>query len=271
MGLAFFLKGKLVDTFSSLVNPQTYFDEFNIQLHGITPQKVKNAPKLADIYSLLKIKLSDEIVIHHTPFDRIAIMQISSKVQQQPIICEWLDSSRIARRAWEEVKYCGYGLIPLAKLLNINHLHPHDALDDAITAGNVVIAAIRKTGISFEQWVDNSRHNFKLFGSSSQELQKVFNAEPNQEGPLFGEVVVFTGSLAITRLDASMKAFRLGCDIDSGVTRKTTILVVGDQDQRQLGGYEKSSKHRKAEQLITSGQPIQIIGEEDFFSMINIM
>jgi DNA polymerase-3 subunit epsilon len=49
-----------------------------------------------------------------------------------------------------------------------------------------------------------------------------------------------------------------------GITKKTTILVVGDQDLRFTRGHEKSSKHRKAEALITSGAAIRIVGESDF-------
>ena len=63
-------------------------------------------------------------------------------------------------------------------------------------------------------------------------------------------------------------AAEAGCDVASSVTRKTTLLVVGDQDIRRLAGHKKSSKHRKAETLIQKGQPIRILGESDFFSLI---
>jgi len=52
--------------------------------------------------------------------------------------------------------------------------------------------------------------------------------------------------------------------VASGVTKKTTLLVVGDQDIKKLAGYEKSSKHRKAEELIQSGIPLRILKESDF-------
>jgi DNA polymerase-3 subunit epsilon len=44
--------------------------------------------------------------------------------------------------------------------------------------------------------------------------------------------------------------------------------VVGDQDIRRLAGHEKSSKHRKAEELIRQGQRIRIVGESDFKSIV---
>jgi DNA polymerase-3 subunit epsilon len=62
-------------------------------------------------------------------------------------------------------------------------------------------------------------------------------------------------------------AASIGCDVRDGVAKETTLLVVGDQDLRRLAGYEKSSKHRKAEELIERGQQIRILGERDFLKI----
>ncbi len=94
------------------------------------------------------------------------------------------------------------------------------------------------------------------------------NRDGNPEGELFGEVLVFTGALEIPRKDAANLASSLGCTVTAGVTKKTTLLVVGDQDITKLAGKPKSSKHLKAEQLILKGQPIRIIGESDFQELV---
>jgi len=52
------------------------------------------------------------------------------------------------------------------------------------------------------------------------------------------------------------------------VTKKTTVLVVGDQDLRYTRGQEKNTKHRKAETMIAGGAPIRIVGESDFLLMV---
>jgi DNA polymerase-3 subunit epsilon len=80
--------------------------------------------------------------------------------------------------------------------------------------------------------------------------------------------MVFTGRLCIPRAEAADKASRAGCHIDPNVTRDTTVLVVGDQDIRQLAGHEKSSKQRKAEELIRHGQNLRIIQESDFVQLV---
>lgn len=93
---------------------------------------------------------------------------------------------------------------------------------------------------------------------------KLSEYSPNVAGPLAGETLVFTGALALTRHEAAALATQAGCAIGEGVTRHTTILVVGDQDRWKLAGYEKSAKHRKAEALIAKGQQIRILSEDDF-------
>lgn len=84
---------------------------------------------------------------------------------------------------------------------------------------------------------------------------------------MFGEVLVFTGSLQIPRREAASLASEIGCEVKNSVTQKTTILVVGDQDISKFSGREKSSKHLKAEKLKDKGLNIRIIKESDFIAL----
>ncbi len=88
--------------------------------------------------------------------------------------------------------------------------------------------------------------------------------EGNPNGSLFGEVIVFTGALEMPRREAADLAAAVGCEVAQSVTKKTTLLVVGDMDVKRLAGHGKSSKHRKAEELNAEGFPIRIIRETDF-------
>ena len=92
----------------------------------------------------------------------------------------------------------------------------------------------------------------------------------NPDGILNGEVLAFTGALLIPRKEAAQMAADAGCDVSNNVKKSVTILVIGDQDTTKLAGHEKSSKHRKAEELIAKGQNIKIIGESDFKTLVGI-
>ena len=74
--------------------------------------------------------------------------------------------------------------------------------------------------------------------------------------------------MEIPRREAADLAASIGCTVAAGVTKKTTLLVVGDQDITRLAGKEKSSKHIKAEQLIKKGQSIRILKESDFKELV---
>ena len=55
------------------------------------------------------------------------------------------------------------------------------------------------------------------------------------------------------------------------MSRKVTLTVVGEQDLATLVGHTKSSKHRRAEELISEGFDIRIIGELEFLELVGKM
>ncbi|HXR38070.1 MAG TPA: BRCT domain-containing protein [Terracidiphilus sp.] len=147
----------------------------------------------------------------------------------------------------------------------------HDALEDARCAGLLLLRAIAETGLNPEQWL--ARVEQPIHSSSHENPFSKWptscRRDGNPEGELFGEILVFTGSLSIPRQEAADIAAEAGCRVDGSVTKHTTMLVVGDQDLRMLAGHEKSSKHIKAEQLIAKGQGIRILGESDFVCVLS--
>ena len=66
-----------------------------------------------------------------------------------------------------------------------------------------------------------------------------------------------------------MTASKAGMTVKASVTRNTTLLVVGDQDLSLLAGHTKSTKHRKAEEMIAAGHHIRIIGETEFIQLVS--
>ena len=140
----------------------------------------------------------------------------------------------------------------------------HDALEDAKAAGNIILAAMTQTGLDLDAWLTRVRQPI------DPTLKQPITREGRPDGELYGEVLVFTGALTIPRREAAHTAASIGCEVDAGVTKRTTILVVGDQDVLQLAGHEKSSKHRKAEELIKKGQSIRILRETDFRELVKL-
>lgn len=260
VGIVKFKDGKICDSWESLVDPEDYFDDMNVSIHGIEEHMVRNAPKWGAIHQALEQWVTGAVVVSHTAFDRAAFNRACDKGDIPPHQCRWLDTARVVRRTWPEFSQRGYGLGNVARHLGIEFRH-HNAKEDARAAGEILLLAIASSGLSIDQWL--VRASQPIYPNT-----KAINLDGNSEGPLFGEKLVFTGSLVMSRRDAAAAAAHAGCEVDAGVTKHTSILVVGDQDIKKLVGNEKSSKHRKAEDLIKTGQAIRIIGESDFHRLI---
>ena len=265
IGIAKYAEDQLVEEWSSLINPEDYFDFINISIHGITEETVKDSPTFPEILSTLDRLLKNTICVSHTHFDRVSLGRAFEKYNLESIETVWLDSARVARRAWEDCAWSGYGLANICKKIGYNFKH-HDALEDAKASGQVLLAAINKTGLDVDSWLRRVKQPIDLVNSSHG---SAVNRDGNSEGELYGEILVFTGALEISRHVAADLAARSGCDVVSGVTKKTTILVVGDRDISRFAGKEKSTKHLKAEKFISKGQRIRIIKESDFKELVN--
>lgn len=257
IGAATYDNGALVAEWYSLINPDDYFSPVNVAIHGIDEAAVLGAPTFGEASPMLAAMLHDAVVVTHTHFDRVAMHQAASRWRVVPPACRWMDSARVARRTWEDCARSGYGLRDLCKRIGYTFQH-HNALEDAKAAGQIMLAAMRDSGLDLDALA--VRVAQPIGGTGSGKIER----DGNPDGPLFGEVLVFTGALDIPRREAADLAAALGCEVASGVTKKTTLLVVGDTDVGRLAGHDKSSKHRKAEDLVAAGFPIKIVRETDF-------
>ncbi len=262
IGIAIYKDSKLIYTWDSLINPQDYFDDINVSIHGINEHAVTNAPTLPQVAHLLKNHLNNKICVCHTHFDRVSMTKAYSKHHIDNISITWLDTAKIARRTWKDVAQRGYGLANLCHKIDYNFTH-HNALEDAKAAANILFAAIEKSGIKIEGWIERTN---QPIDNTYKSHSSAINKEGNPEGNLYGETVVFTGILQLSRKDAAIAAAKAGCVVRSSVTKNTTLLVAGVPNFSRI--KNKSSKHAKAEQLILEGQKIKIINELDFEELI---
>ena len=266
IGLAFFQHGEFHSGWKSYVNPRTWFSPFNVRIHGIDEHKVFGAPTLPEIEEPLRSHLGEQVAVCHTHFDRVAMHQAFALHALPPLTCRWIDSARVARRTWSQFSQCGYGLSSLCEFLGYEFQH-HDALEDAKAAGHVLLAAIATSGLSIEEWLPGIAYYSPRRASNAPRYAR----DGNSDGPLIGEVVVFTGALMIPRREAAELASAAGCQVADNVTSKTTLLVVGDQDVARLAGHDKSTKHRRAESLMADGHPIRILRESDFAELVAML
>lgn len=260
IGVVEFCDGKEISAASWLIDPECWFDDVNVTIHGITPEMVRGAPKFGDVAELLRARIGTGVVVCHTHFDRVALRQACDSCRLPAMPFTWLDSAKVARRTWEQFAQSGYGLAPVASHLGITFRH-HDALEDARAAGLILLRAIEHSGRSLDIWLEQAERRI----TANRQIQR----EGEGDGELSGEAIVFTGKFSMDQEVASVMAAKAGGDVLGNVNRKTTMLVVGERDI-QPGWPTKSGKHRKAEELISKGFNIRIIGEPDFLALVSI-
>ena len=155
IGVGIFEDFELVDTWKSYIDPQDYFHWRFIEIHGITAETVKRKPTFPRVYPKLRRLLENNIVVHHSPFDRIAIGKVCERYGLEQFEVKWLDSVKVAKRAFGDgCLEGGYNLANLVAYLDIEFQH-HDALEDAITCGRIVLHAIKRTGSTIENYCLN--------------------------------------------------------------------------------------------------------------------
>lgn len=260
IGLAMITLENRIETFSTLIDPECEFSAFNVDLHGIDQPAVAGKPTFRYIAGDLAALLARQPVVQHSNFDRGAVMAVCEQQRITLPAFEWFDSVQIARRAWPELLGSGggHGLANLKQALRLTFDH-HDAGEDARAAAMVVLLAEETTGHSFRELASNKR--------DAPPRSKHVTRAGAKDAPLSGMIVVFTGALNMSRDDAANLAAARGLTVKASVTLQTNLVVVGEQDLSVLAGHTKSSKHRKAEDLIAAGHPIRIIGEDDFLAM----
>ncbi len=259
IGLACVLPDNRIQTFSTLVNPDTRFDPFNIRLHGIGPEHVSGAPRFRDVFEDLFPLLSRHHLVQHSSFDKQAMTAACHSCGIEPPDFRWSDSVMIARRAWPALKgNGGHGLGNLKKVLNLQFRH-HDAGEDARAAAMVVLHAEAHLRLPFDALTRPAPR---------RRYPPAVTKEGDPAGGLSGTFVVFTGALSLSRSAAAGLAAAAGMSVRATMTKQITHLVVGDQDLTVLAGHTKSSKHRKAEEMQSAGHPIRIMGETEFRALV---
>ncbi|AGY81099.1 exonuclease domain-containing protein [Carnobacterium inhibens] len=286
VGLVKFIDGKVVDTFYSLINPESEFDFYNMQLHGITPEMVEYSPNYLQISHIIKeFKKELPLVAHYAPFDMGVIKDSNERYNITDFNANYFDSYYLSRRFITSISY---KLNHLAELLEIKFSH-HNALEDAKACGELIIhiakqnsfltveaileyASYTKFGIidGFTGSGFRKKSSKRDKSYSIQDIIDSIDSSTIQENHIFfNRHACFTGKLNSMERKEAMKLFATCGGIpEKGVTLKTNLLIMGDQNLTVVGDSGKSSKIKKAEKLLAEGKDIQLLGENEFLRML---
>ncbi|HEX7931307.1 MAG TPA: 3'-5' exonuclease [Sphingomicrobium sp.] len=245
VGIVGFRDGREVFEYETLLDPCDEFSAFNTRIHGISPDHVAGKPTFAEVHPLVDGHLSGRITAAHSFFDKGALAAACRTHDRPPIETEWLDSVRVAKRAWPQLP--SHRLNALSRFLGIRHKH-HDALSDARAAGMVIVKAIDHTGIALADWLKSANPR----GGPAPKAAA--------EGPLKGHRVAILGAPRDGPLGQWLAG--AGARVCASVGTTSTMLVVSSV-QPYGKFYHASAAYRRAAELREAGSPIEIVLESE--------
>ena len=156
IGIVQVRNGKIQETIDWLINPEVQFNSYNVGLHGIDEDMVKNSPILPSVETELRSLLEGTVLVSHSAFDRTTLDKAMNRYGLEAIRSTWLDSSMCARRAWPNRFNSKWKLNYVASELGIAFQH-HNAAEDARVAAEIVLQASLHTGVDIEGWLNPPR------------------------------------------------------------------------------------------------------------------
>ena len=162
IGLVKFLGGKAADNYYSLIRPPSlYIRPDFTEIHGLTVEDVKDAPTFNKIWNeIITFSGGLPLAAHNAMFDmgvlRAVLEWYKIDVPSLPYFC----TCNLARNVWPEL--ASHSLPKLARHFEITY-NAHNALDDALTCGKLVLMAAEEYGcISVEELLKDARLELKV-------------------------------------------------------------------------------------------------------------
>lgn len=255
--------GKIIDRFSSLIKPSSPVPSEVTEITHITNKMLEEAPKFDEISNSIKSFIGQNYLLgHNISFD----LSFLSLAFNEVIENRYIDTLKLSRTLLPELEH--HRLQDLAEYFNIDYSGAHRSERDCeITLEcfemlkNVAIGRFITLGYvkSLPKKKKYSKEQVK-----AKNVVRSENAEIDENHLLYDKTCVFTGDLKIPRKKAMQIVVDIGGKVSDHVTKKTNIIILGNNNG------VSSSKMKKAEQYRSEGQEIQAISEEEFYTIFNI-
>jgi DNA polymerase-3 subunit epsilon len=275
IGLTFVRNGEITETKSWLIKPpQNRFDLLNIMVHGIKPKDVADKPEFDELWEELKPLIENQFLIAHNASFDMSVLRKTLENYELPIpSIQYACSYLFSKKVWTHLPR--YDLKTLCQFNQIYFNH-HRAGDDSKATAELSLKAFEKAEIdSIGDLYDKLKVNVKQLDSKnanpkSVKKQPVVDLTKRDASSIFyGKNVVFTGTLSsMSRTRAHQIIMNIGGSVSNQVTNYTHFLIVGSNNNQQIGVGYQSRKYEMALQVIEWGCSLEIISEEVFLNNV---
>lgn len=258
IGMAKVRDGEIVEKFHSLIKPiPDDSTRFNTFIHGITPEMVEDAPTFDQLWPQIQSMIEDfPLVAHNAEFDKSVFSNLLNYYDlANPLLFEFQCTYKLT----------GLQLELACQAYHIDTESHHNALNDAIMCAKVYLEVSEKEPEKFffldfcGAPIKKSKRSFEKSTLDPLDESEV----ENKTTPFFNAKVVITGVFLNypDRNGLGQILKKLGADINTSISKKTNIVVVGAD--------AGPSKLKKIEDLNAKGADIRIIREKELKEILD--
>lgn len=145
VGLVKFQGGQPTDNYYSLIRPPTlYIRPDFTDIHGLTADDVRDAPRFPKIWNDIKNFIGNlPLAAHNSSFDMGVLQAVLEWYELDIPQFSYFCTCNLSRKTWPHLQ--SHSLPKLAKQFEITY-NAHNALDDALTCGKLVLISAKKSG-----------------------------------------------------------------------------------------------------------------------------
>lgn len=143
IGICIVENDRVAEKFYSLINPESHFDAFNIQLTGITPQMAAEAPTFSELWPTISpILKSGLLVAHNAQFD-MSVLSKCLRAYDIPFSrqTQYACSCRMSKRIFPWMQ--NHKLDTVCRELGIE-LNHHNAASDATACAYILLNCLKR-------------------------------------------------------------------------------------------------------------------------------
>ncbi|WJV49612.1 DEDDh family exonuclease [Streptomyces flavofungini] len=269
-------RGEVEDHWYTLVNPQR--DPGPVWIHGLTSDKLADAPLFADIAEEFATRLADRVLVaHNAVFDWSMIAREYARAERTAPVRQRLCTIALSKELGLPLP--NHKLESLAAHFGVVQRHAHHALDDARVLAEAFRPSLRAAASGgvrlpllecrpLTEWSDGARigrQGGRSPGSGAPSASPSYAGyssyqpgswRPSRKRPACpfpnpgrwedgkplkqGMRVAFSGDTSVDRELLEDRAFEAGLHIATSVSRLTSLLVTNDPDS----GTSKTTKAR---------------------------
>lgn len=154
MGICVVKHDRVVGTKEILIRPDPFeFKEYNILIHGITPELVRDKPKFCDIWDNIRPVIENNLIVaHNASFDVGALRSTLDHFGIDYPVFDYICTVKLSQKAYPDLP--SHKLNAMADALGIRFNH-HRAGDDAYVCAELLLRIMKDFELDSLEDIEN--------------------------------------------------------------------------------------------------------------------